>query len=109
MNVDQWHCRPPCKTKAAALVPPASTDKSRALHAYICDLETEKLELQRGLQRQSELVERIASEHQDSTSRFATVAEERDRLERDLNECRASLAVQVCLIAFSGTPAWRSR
>lgn len=99
-------CRPPSTATSvksgrlnagstAALPPPSTTERPRALQAYICDLETEKLELQRGLEKQSALVERLAGEHHDATSRFQAVADERSAFERDLKECRAVLAEQV--------------
>ena len=99
-------CRPPSTAASAksasahsavvrGLPPHSSSDKSRALQAYICDLEKEKLELQRGLEKQSALVERLAGEHHDATSQFQAVSDERVRFEKELQECRASLAEHV--------------
>ena len=79
----------------AALPPPSSSGKSKALQSYICDLETEKLELQRGLQKQCELVSKLASEQEEASSQFQAVADAKAALERDLKECQAALAVQV--------------
>jgi hypothetical protein len=62
----------------------------------------EKLELQRGLQQQSEIVERLAAEHQDATERFQAVADERAKFQKELRECQAVLAAQVWFLP-SGT------
>jgi chromosome segregation ATPase len=73
----------------------SADNSTRALQEYICDLEVEKLALQRGLQQQSELVERLAAEHQDATERFQAVADERAQFEKELRECQGALAEQV--------------
>ena len=98
-------CRPPSAATSAAghraavpssiLPPPSQSDKSRALHAYVNDLEAEKVQLQRGLEKQTAMVEKLAAEHHDATSQFAAVAEARDQLESELAECRTALSEQV--------------
>jgi peptidoglycan hydrolase CwlO-like protein len=76
--------------------PPASNlDKSRALQAYVSDLESQKFELQRGLQQQAAAVARLADDHAAASARFESVAAERDHLADELAKCQAALGEQV--------------
>lgn len=73
----------------------ASGTNFKALQQYVADLESEKFELQRGLQRQMELVRKLADDHQDAENHLAACKAEAAELREELQKANASLMDKV--------------